>query len=65
MVTGSGRGRGDGGVGGGEEGQTEEKSFHAKFIVACDGGTSFVRKALNVYTHGKFDVARAVSIMFN
>ena len=53
-----------GGVGGGKEGQTEEKSFHAKFVVACDGGTSFVRKALNVHTHGKFDVARAVSIMF-
>ena len=48
----------------GEEGQTEEKSFRAKFVVACDGGRSFVRKALNVHTYGKFVVGRALSIMF-
>ena len=41
-----------------------EKCIHAKFVVACDGGKSRLRKLLNVHTYGKFVFARAVSIMF-
>ena len=43
--------------------EKQEKQLLAKFVIACDGGRSFLRKQLNVHTCGKFVVARAVSIM--
>ena len=44
-------------------GEKREKHLRAKFVIACDGGRSRLRKLLNVHTYGKFVVARAVSIM--
>ena len=41
----------------------KEKRIRARFVVACDGGKSYLRKLLNVHTYGKFVFARAVSIM--
>ena len=51
-------------VSGGEGEEKQEKSLRAKFVVACDGGSSTIRKHLNVHTYGKFVIVRAVSIMF-
>ena len=42
----------------------EEKLFKARYLVGCDGGTSFVRKTLGIHTFGKFVVARACTISF-
>ena len=41
----------------------ERKRIRAKFVVACDGGKSAIRKALNVHTYGTYIFARAVSVM--
>ena len=49
--------------GGGEA--AEEKVFRAKYLIGCDGGSSFVRKQLGIHTYGEFIVARASSITFN
>ena len=48
--------------GGGEA--AEEKVFRAKYLIGCDGGSSFVRKQLGIHTFGKFVVARACTITF-
>ena len=47
----------------GEGEAKQEKCLHAKYVIACDGGRSSLRKQLNVHTYGKYVVARAVSIM--
>ena len=49
----------------GEQGEPVEKTFKAKYAIACDGGSSPSRKLLGTHLYGKFVVARAVSIMFN
>ena len=47
------------------EGEGEgEKIFRAKYLVGCDGGSSFIRKQLGIHTFGQFVVARACSITF-
>ena len=43
----------------------EEKVFRAKYLIGCDGGSSFIRKQLGIHTYGEFVVARASSITFN
>ena len=52
------------GEGDGVEGKQEGKIFRAKYIVACDGGSSPVRKIMGLQTYGKYVVARAIRIMF-
>ena len=52
------------GEGDGVEGKQEGKIFRAKYVVACDGGSSPVRKMIGLQTYGKYVVARAISIMF-
>ena len=47
-----------------EGGDVEEKVFRAKYLIGCDGGSSFIRKQLGIHTFGKFVVARACSITF-
>ena len=47
------------------EGEREEIIFRAKYLVGCDGGSSFIRKQLGIHTYGEFVVARACSITFN
>jgi NADPH:quinone reductase-like Zn-dependent oxidoreductase/2-polyprenyl-6-methoxyphenol hydroxylase-like FAD-dependent oxidoreductase len=47
----------------GEGEDRREKQIRAKFVVACDGGSSPLRKLLNVHTYGDFVFARAVSMM--
>ena len=47
------------------EGGEEEVVFRAKYLVGCDGGSSFIRKQLGIHTYGEFVVARACSITFN
>ena len=42
----------------------EEKFFKARYLVGCDGGTSFVRKELGIHTFGHFVVAKACTIAF-
>ena len=42
----------------------EEKLFKARYLVGCDGGTSFVRKELGIHTFGHFVVAKACTIAF-
>ena len=42
----------------------EEKVFRAKYLIGCDGGSSFIRKQLGIHTYGQFVVARACSITF-
>ena len=49
----------------GEQGEPVEKTFKAKYAVACDGGSSPSRKLLGTHLYGKFVVARAMSIMFH
>ena len=41
-----------------------EKTIRAKYAVGCDGGTSWVRKQMNVHNIGKFVVQRACSVTF-
>lgn len=48
----------------GEGREKQEKHVRAKFMIACDGGRSIIRKQLNIHTYGKFVIARAVSVMF-
>ena len=45
-------------------GEPQEKIFRAKYLVGCDGGSSWVRKQLGIHTFGKFAIMRAVSIEF-
>ena len=52
------------GEGEGIEGKQRGKTFHAKYVVACDGGSSPIRKIMGLQTYGKYMVARAISIMF-
>ena len=47
------------------EGGREKVIFRAKYLVGCDGGSSFIRKQLSIHTYGEFVVARACSITFN
>ena len=42
----------------------EEKKLHAKYLLGCDGGRSWVRKSVGIHTYGKFVVQRACSITF-
>ena len=42
----------------------EERIFRAKYLIGCDGGSSFIRKQLGIHTFGHFTVARACSITF-
>lgn len=42
-----------------------EKTFKGHYLVGCDGGSSFVRKELNLHMYGKFVLARACSIRFS
>lgn len=46
-------------------GSSEEKQqvYKAKYLVACDGGSSTSRKLFGIHTFGSFVVARACSIM--
>ena len=41
-----------------------EMIFRAKYLIGCDGGSSFIRKQLGIHTFGHFVVARACSITF-
>ena len=45
-------------------GEPQEKIFRGKYLVGCDGGSSWVRKQLGIHTFGKFVITRAVSITF-
>ena len=45
-------------------GDPQEKIFRAKYLVGCDGGSSWVRKQLGIHTFGKFVITRAISITF-
>ena len=45
-------------------GEPQEKIFKAKYLVGCDGGSSWVRKQLGIHTFGRFVLTRAVSITF-
>ena len=45
-------------------GEPQEKIFRAKYLVGCDGGSSWVRKQLGIHTFGKFVITRAISITF-
>ena len=45
-------------------GEPQEKIFRAKYLVACDGGSSWIRKQLGIHTFGKFVITRAISITF-
>ena len=48
------------------EGEGEgEKIFRAKYLIGCDGGSSFIRKQLGIHMYGEFVVARACSITLN
>lgn len=47
----------------GEGESRKEKHIRAKYVIACDGGRSSLRKLLNVHTYGNFVFARAVSMM--
>ena len=40
---------------------SQEKVFKAKYVIACDGGSSPTRKQLGIHTYGEFVVARACS----
>ena len=42
----------------------EEKVFRARYLVGCDGGSSFVRKQLGVHMFGEFVVAKACTLTF-
>ena len=48
-----------------QETAPKEKVVRAKYVVACDGGSSPLRKRLGVHLYGKFVVARACSVMFS
>ncbi len=43
----------------------EEKTFRARYLVGCDGGTSFTRKELGLHTYGGFVIARACTIWYS
>ena len=43
---------------------TTETVVHGKYVVACDGGRSWVRKQLNIHNIGQFVVRRAYTIVF-
>ena len=45
-------------------GEFQEKIFRAKYLVGCDGGSSWIRKQLGIHTFGKFVITRAISITF-
>ena len=47
------------------ETDSKEKTYKAKYVVACDGGSSPTRSKIGLHTFGKFVVARAVSIVFS
>ncbi len=46
------------------ENDPSEKVFKAKYLVACDGGSSPIRKQLGIHTYGEFVIVRACSITF-
>ena len=43
---------------------SEEKTFRGRFMVGCDGGSSFVRKELGIHTYGHYVISRACTISF-
>ena len=43
----------------------EERAFRGKYLAACDGGRSFVRKELGLHTYGHFVLIRACTISFS
>ena len=43
---------------------SQAKVFKGKYLVACDGASSQIRKQLGIHTYGEFVVARACSITF-
>lgn len=45
-----------------DSGEKVEKVLRGKYLVGCDGGSSWVRKNLGIHTFGNFVVARACSI---
>ena len=45
-------------------GEPQEKVFRGKYLVGCDGGSSWVCKQLGIHTFGKFVITRAVTITF-
>lgn len=46
-------------------GDGEEKTFRGKYMAACDGGRSFVRRELALHTYGHFVIMRACTISFS
>ncbi len=48
-----------------EAGQSEEKVFKAKYVIACYGGGGWGRKLLGVHTYGELRVVRVVGVTFN
>lgn len=46
-------------------GDGEEKTFRGKYMAACDGGRSFVRKELALHTYGHYVLMRACTISFS
>ena len=47
-----------------QEATPQEKIFRVKYVVACDGGSSPLRKRLGVHLYGLFVLTRACSISF-
>ena len=39
-------------------------SINARFVVGCDGGSSYTRKLIGVHTYGQFVLHKAVSVYF-
>ena len=48
-----------------QETAPEEKVVRARYVVACDGGSSPVRKRLGVHMYGHFNLTRACTIIFS
>lgn len=43
----------------------EEKTFKGKYLAACDGGRSFVRRELGLHTYGHYVIFKACTISFS
>ena len=39
-------------------------TVHARFVVGCDGGSSYTRKLVGIHTYGEFVLHKAVSVYF-
>ena len=56
---------GDGMVTASIENQANRKvTINARFVVGCDGGSSYTRKLIGVHTYGQFMLHKAVSVYF-